>query len=437
MSTRPIVRFAKTPLARGFTTSAPAFAPKKATAATAKAKQGFAKKKKVDAPSSSGGKQTIALRYSMAGTPPDLSDLPRLQPGTFRKDTVGKATTLSKQSFDKLKAIGLPTKIDKELSSAGGPASVVREATLDVVKRVESAKNGSSKDSRFILTGEKGSGKSILLLQSVVYALETDWIVLYQPRASKWTNSTSHYIYDPSTKTYSQWESAQDILNVLVQTNKDKLDAIKLDETVELAKGKEIKQGSSLTEVAQLGAKDDRVAVAAFEAVIDVLEKQTQFPVLWAIDEAQSLFNTSKYRTAEYTPLEPYHLSTPRLVLDFIAGRRAFARGSILTSLSLSDPTNLPSPSLSTALSLPTTQPITPYTPINPYHLAHAQGLTPIAVPHGMSAEEAKGLFEIYTKKGWAVGASDELFVEGFVGTQGNPKEMGKGWEKTFMALTI
>lgn len=49
-----------------------------------------------------------------------------------------------------------------------------------------------------------------------------------------------------------------------------------------------------------------------------------RFPVLWAMDEAQSLFNTSKYRAADYTPIEPYHLSTPRLALDFIAGRRSF-----------------------------------------------------------------------------------------------------------------
>lgn len=30
--------------------------------------------------------------------------------------------------------------------------------------------------------GERGSGKSVLLVQSVAYAIESGWIVLYSPR---------------------------------------------------------------------------------------------------------------------------------------------------------------------------------------------------------------------------------------------------------------
>ncbi|UOH79480.1 hypothetical protein LQV05_000485 [Cryptococcus neoformans] len=405
MSSRPIIRFAHTPLSRGISISAPAFAPKKAAATTAKAKQGFAQKKKDTSSGSGGGNNNITLRYSMSGSPPDLSDLPRLNPEKFRKDNVGKPTIFSQDVQDKLKSFGLPSKIDKEYASAGGPASIVREATLDLVKCVEGAKTGSSKLARYILT-------------------------------SKWVNSTSQYIYDPETKTYAQWESAQNILSVLLETNKDKLSAIELPEKVELTKGKSVKAGESVAALAQLGAKDDRSAVKALESVIGALEKQTQFPVLWAMDEAQSLFNTSKYRAADYTPIEPYHLSTPRLALDFIAGRRSFSRGAVVTSLSLSDPSNLPSPALRSALSLSSSSPLTPYTPINPYHLAHAENLTPINVPYGMNSEEAAGLFELFAKKGWAPNGSDELFMESFMTSQGNPREMSKSLRKTFMPLT-
>ncbi|KIR53788.1 mitochondrial carrier protein [Cryptococcus gattii Ru294] len=436
MSSRPIVRFGQTSLSRGIATSAPAFAPKKAAATTAKAKQGFARKKKDASSGSGGGSNNIALRYSMSANPPDLSDLPRLNPDKFRKDNVGKPTIFSQDVQDKLKSFGLPSKIDKEYASAGGPASVVREATLDLVKRVEGAKTGSSKLARYILTGERGSGKSVLLVQSVAYAIESGWIVLYSPRASKWVNSTSQYIYDPETKTYAQWESAQNILSVLLETNKDKLSAIELSERVELTKGKSVKAGESVAVLAQLGVKDDRSAVKVLEAVVDALEKQTKFPVLWAIDEAQTLFNTSKYRAADYTPIEPYHLSTPRLALDFITGRRSFSRGAVVTSLSLSDPSNLPSPALRSALSLSSSTPLTPYTPINPYHLAHAESLTPINVPYGMNSQEAAGLFELFARKGWAPNGSDELFMESFVASHGNPREMGKGLGKTFMPLT-
>lgn len=51
--------------------------------------------------------------------------------------------------------------------------------------------------------------------------------------------------------------------------------------------------------------------------------------VLLAVDEVQALFMTSEYRTPDYTLLESYALSVPRLLLDYISGRKA------LVSLSL------------------------------------------------------------------------------------------------------
>ncbi|OCF34889.1 mitochondrial carrier protein [Kwoniella heveanensis CBS 569] len=439
---RPIVRFAPSPLSRGISTTAPALAAppqKKAAASSKTVKQGFNQKKKESASGGGGGSgnATIALRFSMAGSPPDLSDMAPLQPGKYRKEHVGKPALIREGTFEKLKASGLPKNLEKELSSSGGPASVIRQSTVELAQKLEEGKDRNSKDARFVLTGERGSGKSMLLLQTVAYACESGWIVLCNPRASEWTNSSSHYVYDSTTQTFSQWQSAQRILSTLSATNGNKLEAITLSSDVELAQGRMVEAGSSLDTLVQTGAKDDRVAVKALDAVMAVLEEQTQYPVLWAIDEAQTLFTTSKYRTADYTPIEPYHLSTPRLALDFIAGRRTFSRGAVITALSLSDPTTLPSPALNTALSLSSPRPITPYTQLDPYHLAHASsGLNKIAVPFGMNAAEASGMFELFARKGWAPGGTDQLFMESFTASGGNPGELARGLERTYLALT-
>ncbi|WVQ94151.1 hypothetical protein IAU59_001229 [Kwoniella sp. CBS 9459] len=438
---RPIVRFAPSPLVRGISTSAPALAapPQKKAAATSKGgKQGFNQKKKESASGGGGsGNATIALKYSMAGTAPELSDLIPLQPGKFRKEHVGKPAVMTRGTFEKLKASGLPKNLEKELSSSGGPASVIRESTVDMAQKLDGGVDQSSKDARYVLTGDRGSGKSMLLLQTIAYACETGWIVLCNPRASEWTNSSSHYIYDSTTQTFAQWQSAQRMLNALSELNLNKLEAIKLSSDVELAPGRIVEAGSTLNTLVQTGAKDDRVAVKALDAVLAVLEQQTQYPVLWAIDEAQTLFTTSKYRTADYTPIEPYHLSTPRLALHFIAGRRTFSRGAVITALSLSDPTTLPSPALNTALSLASPRPITPYTQLDPYHLAHASsGLKKIEVPFGMTSTEASGLFQLFARKGWAPGGTDQLFMESFTASGGNPRELARGLGRTYLALT-
>ncbi|WVR03081.1 hypothetical protein IAU60_000070 [Kwoniella sp. DSM 27419] len=435
---RPIVRFAPTPMARGIATSAPRFPPKKAASSSSKAKQGFNQKKKdtTSGGGGGGGQATIALKFSMSGQPPDLSDLPRLQPTSFKSDHVGKAATFSPATFDKLRS-GLSKKVEKELSAAGGPASVVRQVTVDLAKKLDAAKSGSSKDARYVLTGERGSGKSMLLLQSVAYAIESNWIVLYQPKATEWTNSSSHYVYDSTTQTFAQWQSAQAILSDLLSVNQSKLDAIKLPSAVELGQGRKAEAGSKLSALVQTGVKDDRVAVQVLDSVMSVLEQQVQFPVIWAIDEAQTLFTTSKYRTPGYDAIEPYHLSTPRLALDFIAGRRSFAKGAVVTSLSLSDPTTLPSPSLTSALSLPSPSPVTPYTKLDPYHHAHASsGLQKVEVPFGMTSTEATGLFDLYAKKGYAPGGTDQLFMESFAASGGNPRELTRGLGRTYLALT-
>ncbi|WWC67298.1 mitochondrial 37S ribosomal protein mS29 [Kwoniella pini CBS 10737] len=441
---RPIIRFSSTPLSRGISTSSTVLAaakPKKATASSKNAKQGFNQKKKetTTGGSSGSGQSNVALKFSMAGQVPDLSDYPKLQPINFKSENVGRPTTFPKTTFDKLKLFGLSKKVEQELSANGGPASVIRQSTIDLAKQLDGSKAKSSKDARYVLTGERGSGKSMLLLQTVAYALESGWIVLFNPKATEWTNSSSHYIYDSQTQLFSQWQSAQSILSTLLAINKDKLDAIKLTSDIELAQGKTASKGSKLSDLVATGSKDDRVAVKVLDEVMAVLEKQTQFPVIWAIDEAQTLFTTSQYRTQEYTPIEPYHLSTPRLALDFVSGRRSFAKGTVLTSLSLSDPKNPLSPSLIDGLKLPTTQPITPYTRLDPYHSLHASsGLKKIEIPFNMSDEEISGLYKLLVRKGkTSNNQSDNLYMEIKSLSGGNPNEIKRGLSRLTAAITV
>lgn len=43
-----------------------------------------------------------------------------------------------------------------------------------------------------------------------------------------------------------------------------------------------------------------------------------------AMDEAQSLFSVSTYRSPDFKPLEAYNLSMPLLALDYLTGRKSF-----------------------------------------------------------------------------------------------------------------
>ena len=57
-----------------------------------------------------------------------------------------------------------------------------------------------------------------------------------------------------------------------------------------------------------------------------------RYPVLLAVDDFQALFCRTTYRDQFFTPIQPYHLSVPRLILEFASGRRAFVSTLTLPS---------------------------------------------------------------------------------------------------------
>ncbi|KAK4686765.1 small subunit ribosomal protein S29, partial [Tremellales sp. Uapishka_1] len=442
-----ITRYAPTKLAAPIASSSRAFATTLPASAAAKSKSAKPALKKKQGGSFNKGKSAtqgatktdtgrITLRSSLAVDVADLSDLVELHPETFNSKHVGKPTVFPRKTFTQLKSFGLSRKLEQELSSGGNPAcaSVVRQSTVDLAKTLERAKSASSKDARYLLNGEKGSGKSMLLLQSVAYALESNWIVLYIPSAAEWTSSSSPYAYDADSQTFHQPALSSLLLSKILAVNAEALSRIPISDKIDFANGRSISKGAKLLEVVELG-RDESISVAVLEVVISSLASQTQYPVLVAIDGVDALFRKSAYRSTDYSLLEPYHLSVPRLMLEYLSAEKSFSRGALVTAVSLTTP--LPAELLS-GLSLPTPHPLTPYTKLEPQHLQNASsGLQKVDVPFGMSPEEAAGLFEIWSKKGWARKSTDEVFLEAFAGAAGNPRELSKGLERNMQALTF
>ncbi|EIW73020.1 hypothetical protein TREMEDRAFT_26438, partial [Tremella mesenterica DSM 1558] len=366
----------------------------------------------------------VVLRYKDAYREPDLSDLPVLYPETVTSSNVGKVVTLHQRTFQNLKEIGLPKRILKELSESGGPAWVIRQATLDLKTRMEIA-SSSKKVSPLLLAGDKGSGKTFLHLHATAYALESDWIVLSIPRASEWVSSIHAYEYHSPTKIFRQPTLAADLLNRLLQTSEHRLARIPTGQETQ-----------NLAELAKSGTGIRADSSAVLEEVIDILADQTQFPVLFAIDEAQVLFGHSTYRNPRYEILQAYNLSIPLLALDFLTGKRAFKRGLTLASISRTTPDFPVALPLSVALDLPIppSHAVTPYTKIDPIHLANASaGMNKLEVGQ-MSGKEAAGLFTLFARKGW-VTSSDELFTSCLMASSGNAGEFVRGLRNTLQAF--
>jgi small subunit ribosomal protein S29 len=151
---------------------------------------------------------------------------------------------------------------------------------------------------------------------------------------------TSPYHYDARTQTYHLPVLSADLLTRIKNTNQKRLSQIRMQKDVVIERmGHAPKAGTSLLEAVEFGIRENFVSPLVLEHVLTELGAQTQcvdwhtswymiscwlhrFPFLLAVDDFQALYCKSQYKTPQYVPINGYHLSLPRLLLEFAAGVR-------------------------------------------------------------------------------------------------------------------
>jgi hypothetical protein len=119
-------------------------------------------------------------------------------------------------------------------------------------------------------------------------------------------------------------------------------------------------------------------------------------PVLLAVDEAQALFMRSNYRS-------------PRLLLDYVSGRKSFNKGAILTAISLSTPQHAPSREVYAALpQLANASVVTPYDKVDVHHVEAAKGLEVFDVGDRLDLQEARGILDLCQHRKFVFGGESE-----------------------------
>lgn len=186
----------------------------------------------------------------------------------------------------------------------------MRDVTIDVVNRLDTASQASSANHRLVFSrlkgpftihhmnissaGATGCGKSVLLLQALQYCHTRDWIVFYFPRGVSYSstmdvlfllilstainlvNSTTTYAYDPRTRLYQQAAFAFQTLQRFLTVNSYRLDQLKTTVDVELERRATIPAGSLLSDLVRTGIKERALAPTILTALMEELQKQTE-----------------------------------------------------------------------------------------------------------------------------------------------------------------
>ncbi|KAG6864016.1 hypothetical protein C0991_001083 [Blastosporella zonata] len=336
---------------------------------------------------------------------------------------IGKATEFPVLKNDPARIYGLPTKMLLEFRILSKPCSVVRTITVKAANILEKAKTQSSLETRLVLTGRAGCGKSFLMLQLVEHCIQNDWIVLYIPRAKKLVDSSTPHEYDLRTRTYLQPSFSLQTLQRLQAANQAKLGTL-TTHTKHVFEKREVPLGTNLNDFIGIALKEPSLAPLVLEAIMLELSAQTRHPVLFAVDDFQALYCRTAYRDPHFVPIHSFHLSLPRMILEFASGKRSFAKGAFVGAISTSETIYKTPAVLKETLNLPDMHFWTPYDKRSRLLMEYAEGLKELKVPDELSVDEAASLFGVwYNDKALVSTLPDETFLSKYTESSGNARD--------------
>ena len=336
------------------------------------------------------------------------------------------------------------------------PATLVRKETVALginVQEVNDSSNGEGTGAGLgamtlqqIIAGERSTGKSLLLLQAMSMAYLNNWVVLNVPEgmsslltahptvkltcgnlAQEFTIGQSSYAPLPESEKsgqeqlYVQPQMTSNLLSRAAYSNEKVLSRLKVSHRHKIP-GESIKAGTSLRDLALIGARDQNLAWPVWKAFWKELTqpadttKSRPPPVLIAIDGLDHWMGPSKYRSAEFELIHAHQLVLVREFVSMLFCRPSASNlangGMILAATSGSNSPNFPDFRLllrqlsARASGLDVTDQDFPMP--EPYRKVDQRVLnmlggseeTTIRTLRGLSRNEARGLLEYFARSG-------------------------------------
>ncbi|CAG8432964.1 11025_t:CDS:10 [Diversispora eburnea] len=300
-----------------------------------------------------------------------------------------------------------------EINSTTETESKSNYTTATNSKNTKTSSRNDTITNSIILTGQEGVGKSVLLLQTVNYALCEPCIVIYISDGIKYVNSTYPYIKNAKTDEFVQPTLAKELCNRIKLVNRRFLE----DDDHEIGRVI-IKQGSNITKLLDIGINDSNAAQLVFEIFLEEISNNNKYPVLLAVDAINAFYTVSEYTDMDNKRMEAVRLSLPRTILEYFSGHRRFARGAVIGAMSHVDKAFLSKP-LDLALGFIKPSPWVQY---SPNILKYTEGLKIFDVPT-FTRDEAKSVMNYYRESSIIDHVHDQLFERYYIATNGIPRK--------------
>ena len=322
------------------------------------------------------------------------------------------------------------------------PAMLMRKETLDFGKEMEGiAQNEEQKSIRRVYIGERGSGKTLMLLQAMTMAFLKDWVVINipngilphipfpLPRPSRTLTNTLHLAQDlilaqteyaplPSTTNptlYTQRTYTAALLSSISRSNPILTDLQLSQPALTSDLPIPIPPNISLSRLALLGASDPETAWPIFQLLLTELKKPGRPPLTLCLDGLAHVMCDTRYISApKYQPIHAHDFTIIKFFLDHLSGAEGLPNGGAVLAAT-SNSNNPVIPSLNLALSQLEGNQAVQRDPFAKYDErvldVFNKGGVEVQRIGGITKEDARALMEYWARSGVCRQTVDEGFV--------------------------
>ncbi|KAJ2518077.1 hypothetical protein GGI11_002966 [Coemansia sp. RSA 2049] len=364
-------------------------------------------------------------------SPPNPTGLLSLNAKTATYSNTNRFMQLDEGFLRNLGKNVYPGNLASDFKMFGRPALLYRDATNDLVQQLltKRAEKGSSKAS--VIDGKAGTGKSAELLKLAAVGTSSDYLVIYAHSTFPWVDSSRPYAPGSDGTMYVQHELTMELMKTIHGMSKAALAKVPLGKEISFGK-RSLGSTMTLLDLVDFAVKVPSVSQDALGHLLEIASKQTEVPVLIAVDDVNTLWTNTLYRDQNDAILPASRLRLPSSFRPFFDGEKAVERGWVVGATSYKRSLFMPqelNSKLHPAPKVPVANPVLAQDPALAKDTAEAAEANRLSFDvialDRMSTAETWALMNFYHKVSViSTPVTDALVAKKWVTASGNPREM-------------
>ncbi|XP_054850077.1 28S ribosomal protein S29, mitochondrial isoform X2 [Eublepharis macularius] len=214
-------------------------------------------------------------------------------PANHTEDHTGRHYSIPHQEAKVIFPHGLPARFQLQVKTFNETCFMVRKPGLELLNYLKHT-NFAHPAVRYVIYGEKGTGKTMTLCHALHYCARQNWLILHIPDAHRWVKNCKELL--PSSfhkERFDQPMEASTWLKNFVISNKRFLKEIKTQQKYVWNNRESTEEGSPLITIVEQGLNRVKTASDCMGVILKELKQQCawgSFRLLVAVDGVNSLW---------------------------------------------------------------------------------------------------------------------------------------------------